>query len=164
MGQIRLPAMLPQGQAHRGLGAGRQPQDLTSLPGLLRWPRLSLSGLLAHSLQGHLSLPPSLPEAVLPTATLTPAGLLRPCLAPGLGPRDTGRPGQASSRMSIGGGLRTERGPPASGRGQRGSCRHLLGRLDRVWSRSQWGCVGGGLVFVLHWALAFSHSPLLQLS
>lgn len=40
-----------------------------------------LLALITHSLQGHLSLPPSLLPSCLPTATLTPAGVRRPCLA-----------------------------------------------------------------------------------
>lgn len=45
--------------------------------------------------------------------------------------------------------------------GDRGEIAGMAGgRRGRVWSRSEgWG---GRLVFVLHWAVAFPHSPLLQ--
>lgn len=46
--------------------------------------------------------------------------------------------------------------------GDRGEIAGMAGgRRGRVWSRSEGGA-GGGLVFVLHWAVAFPHSPLLQ--
>lgn len=36
-----------------------------------------------------------------------------------------------------------------------------LGEGGQSLEQKPMGCVGRGLVFVLHWALAFSHSPLL---
>lgn len=64
--------------------------------------------LLTHSRQGHLSLPPSLLPSCLPTAALTPAGMLKPCLGRDRHRRDTGRParpgdtqGKAANRNGL---------------------------------------------------------------
>lgn len=62
---------------------------------MLQWPRLSPSGL-ASTLTARSPLPLSLMPSCLPTAMLTPAGLLRPCPAWGQvvqGHREA-RPGQ----------------------------------------------------------------------
>lgn len=135
----------PQGQAGR---AGSLRIGLLFQP-CCTGPDFPSLALCAHSLQGHLSLPSSLPEAAWPAHCN--ADPCRPAEAlPGLGPGSKGhreaRPGQLRDehRMMVEGRERAACLGEGTERGQRGGCRHGWGRVDRVWSRSPWDVWEGG--------------------